>query len=87
MLSSVWDAIEDDPITRETLKLRSQLMREINTKIDGKNLSQLEVAELLKVTQPRISALRNGKINSFRIDSLIEFAFRLGLHISLDVAA
>ena len=31
---NVWDALEDDPIKRENLKIRSHLMIEINAKID-----------------------------------------------------
>lgn len=34
-----------------------------------------------------ISALLNGKIEAFRLDGLVDMAHRLGLHVSLDVAA
>lgn len=87
VFSSVWDALEDDPIKQENLKLRSKIMREINVTIDKKMLGQQEIAQILKVTQPRVSALRNGKLNDFRIDTLIDFALRLGLHVSFDIAA
>ncbi|HDH15124.1 MAG TPA: XRE family transcriptional regulator, partial [Gammaproteobacteria bacterium] len=30
---SVWDALEDDPVKQENMKLRSQLMIEINAKL------------------------------------------------------
>lgn len=85
--SNVWDALEDDPIKRENLKLRSQLMIEINLKIDEDRKTQKELAEILETTQPRVSALRKGKINDFRLDMLVDFATRLGLRISLGVAA
>ena len=84
---SVWDALEDDPIRRENLKLRSHLMIEINAKIDEGRQTQKELAKVLETTQPRVSALRKGKINDFRLDMLVDFAIRLGLHVSLDVAA
>jgi len=83
----VWDALESDPVKRENLKLRSQLMSEINLKLDEERTTQATAAVLLKTTQPRISALRKGKINNFRLDMLVDFAVRLGLRISLDVAA
>jgi len=38
-----------------------------------------------KITQPRVSALQKGKINEFRLDMLIDFALRPGLHVSIDV--
>jgi len=49
--------------------------------------SQKEAATILKTTQPRISALKQGKINEFRIDMLVDFALRLGLGVSIEVAA
>ncbi len=84
---SVWDALEDDPVKRENLKLRSKLMVEINQKLDQNDEKQADIAERLKTTQPRISALRKGKINEFRLDMLVDFATRLGLRVSIDVAA
>ncbi|MEN8713243.1 MAG: XRE family transcriptional regulator [Arenicellales bacterium] len=85
--NSVWDALEEDPVKRENLKLRSQLMIEINAKLDQSAEKQVDIAERLHITQPRVSALRKGKINEFRLDMLIDFALRLGLHVSIDVAA
>jgi len=85
--NSVWDALEDDPVKQENLKLRSQLMVEINTKLENINQTQASIAELLSTTQPRVSALRKGKINDFRLDMLIDFATRLGLSVSINIAA
>lgn len=84
---SVWDALEEDPIKRENLKLRSQLLSEINIKLDELNEKQSAIAKLLKTTQPRVSDLRKGKIQQFRLDMLIDFANRLGLRVSIDIAA
>ncbi len=87
IFDDVFDALEDDPVRRENLKLRSQLMSEINTKIDEGRKTQKELAEILKTTQPRVSALRKGKVSGFRLDMLFYFSVRLGLNISLNVAA
>lgn len=85
--NSVWDALEEDPVRQENLKLRSQLMIEINAVLDQKQLTQADIAKLLATTQPRVSALRKGKINNFRLDMLVDFATRLGLSISINIAA
>ena len=85
--NSIWDAIEDDPVKQGNLKLRSQLMIEINTRLEQEDKRQSEIAEQLQTTQPRVSALHKGKINDFRLDTLIDFATRLGLKVSIDVAA
>lgn len=85
--NSVWDALEDDPVRAENLKLRSALMIEIAEKIKKQALTQTQAAEILQITQPRVSALLKGKINDFRLDDLVDMAHRLGLHVTLEVAA
>ena len=84
---SVWDALEDDPIRRENLKLRSELMTVIIENVKNRGLTQQQAADLLHVTQPRVSALLQGKIDEFRLDMLVDIAHRLGLHVSIRVAA
>lgn len=42
---------------------------------------------MLCITQPRVSALLQGKIDQFRLDSLVDIAHRLGLRVALEVAA
>ena len=85
--ASVWNAIEGDPVRVENLKLRSALMIEIAERIKHQGLTQTQAADVLHITQPRVSALLKGKINDFRLDSLVDMAHRLGLHVSVNVAA
>ena len=84
---SVWDALENDPVKKENLKLRSALMIEIAERIRRQGLTQTQAAEILHITQPRVSALLNGKINDFRLDTLVDLAHRVGLNVSISVAA
>ena len=70
--TSVWDALEDDPVRQENLKLRSALMMEIAERIKDRGLTQIQAAEVLHITQPRVSALLQGKISDFRRDSLVD---------------
>ena len=84
---SVWDALEDDPIRVQNLKLRSAAMIEIVAKIATLDLTQNEAAKLLNISQPRVSALTQGKIHKFRLDSLVDMAHRLGLSVSIRIAA
>ncbi len=85
--ASAWEALEDDPVRMENLKLRSALMVEIVERIKEQGLTQTRAAEVLHITQPRVSALLNGKINDFRLDTLVDMAHRLGMHVSINVAA
>lgn len=84
---SVWDALEDDPVRVQNLKLRSELLMRITEEVRARGLTQTRAAELLCITQPRVSALLQGKIDQFRLDSLVDIAHRLGLRVALEVAA
>ena len=84
---SAWDALEYDPVRRENLKLRSALMMEIAERIRNQGLTQAQAAEALQITQPRVSALLRGKIDDFRLDALVDIAHRLGMQVSINVAA
>jgi len=84
---NVWDALEDDPVKAENMKLRSALMMAITQRIAAQGLNQTETAKQLGITQPRVSALAKGKIEEFRLDSLVNLAHQLGLHVSMEIAA
>ena len=85
--NSVWDALEDDPIKVENLKIRSSLMMAISAEVVQRDLTQKQAAEILSISQPRVSKLLNGNIESFRLDNLVNIAHRLGLHVTIKVAA
>ena len=82
---SVWDAIEDTPEEAENMKLRSVLMTALKNHIARNEMSQVQAAKLLGVTQPRVSDLMRGKINLFGLDALVNMATAAGLHIEMQV--
>ena len=84
---SVWDALEEEPVRVQNLKLRSALRIEITEKLQSLDLTQAKAAEILCINQPRVSTLLQGKIDKFRLDSLVDMAYRLGLKVSIRVAA
>ena len=82
---NVWEAIEDDPVVAENLKLRSMLMIELERHITRQKWTQAEAAKRLGVTQPRISNLIHGKIDAFSLDLLVKMATAAGLRVSIKV--
>jgi predicted XRE-type DNA-binding protein len=84
---SVWDALEDDPVRAQNLKLRSALMIEIREKVNELEITQTQTAKVLCISQPRVSALLQGKIERFRLDSLVDMAHRLDLNVSIRLAS
>lgn len=83
--TSVWDAIEDTPAEAENMKLRSELMVALKNHIARSEMSQQQAAQLLGVTQPRVSDLMRGKINLFALDALVNMATAAGLHVQMTI--
>lgn len=67
----------------ENLKIRADLMIELTKLIESQKLTQAAAAELLGVTQPRVSDLMRGKIDRFSVDSLIEMLGHAGASVSV----
>lgn len=45
----------------------------LNEIIKSRKLKQIEVAEILKIPQPKISALKNYRLDGFSVERLLEF--------------
>jgi predicted XRE-type DNA-binding protein len=69
----------------ENLKIRADLMIELTKLIEAQKLTQTAAAELLGVTQPRVSDLIRGKIDRFSVDTLIEMLGHAGACVSFVV--
>ena len=83
--ASVWDAIEDTPHAAASMKARSTLMMELSSYIEGHGLTQAQAADLLGVTQPRVSDLVRGKIDLFSLDTLFDMATSPGMRVGLNI--
>lgn len=84
--ANVWDALEDTPEEAENMKLRSVLMTALKSQLAQTQMSQAQAAQLLGVTQPRVSDLMRGKIHLFGLDALVNMATAAGLHVELRVS-
>ncbi len=67
----------------EHLQARAELMVHLQKVITARGLKQAEAAELLGVTQPRVSDVMRGRIDLFSIDTLIDMLARLGIRAKL----
>jgi predicted XRE-type DNA-binding protein len=70
----------------ESLRLRAELMVEVRRLIQARKLTRRSAANLLGVTQPRISDLIRGKIDLFSIDTLVNMLARAGMRVQLRIA-
>lgn len=71
------------PGEAEHLLVRSDLMIKVQKLIESKHLTQAELAKSLRITQPRVSDLRRGRIDLFSTDALIDILARLGVRVQL----
>ena len=65
------------PEEAENLKVRAKLMSELRGSIA--DVTQVEAARFLGVTQPRVSDLKRGKIGLFTIDALVNMLAHAGI--------
>ena len=71
----------------EHLRVRADLLIQIQQTLKARGLKQAEAARLLGVTQPRVSDLVRGRIDLFSVDSLIDMLARLGVRVKVVVTS
>ena len=69
----------------EHLRVRADLLIQIQKALKARGLKQAEAAKVLGVTQPRVSDLARGRIDLFSVDGLIDMLARLGIRVRLVV--
>ncbi len=69
----------------DDLVLRAELMRKIAEIIAARDLTQTGAGELMRMDQPRVSALLTGKIGKFSTDRLLKALSDLGQDVELKI--
>jgi predicted XRE-type DNA-binding protein len=69
------------------LQMRADLMADLRRFIKDKELTQTKAAEILGVSQSRVSDLTRGKWEKFSLEMLITLAMKAGMHVTLEIAA
>jgi predicted XRE-type DNA-binding protein len=67
------------------LKIRADLMINLQKFIKSQNWTQAEAANFFGETQPRISNLMNGDIDRFAIDKLVQMLSQAGMEVRIVV--
>lgn len=66
---------------------KAELAHKITVLIREKGLTQVETAKLLRVDQPKVSALIRGRLTGFSLERLMRFLLLLGQDIKITVSA
>jgi predicted XRE-type DNA-binding protein len=69
------------------LQMRADLMADLRKFIKAKRLTQAKAAEILGVSQSRVSDLIRGKWEKFSLEMLITLATKAGMRVTLKRAA
>ena len=65
--------------------LKAELVRKISEIITNLNLTQVQVAEILGIDQPKVSLLIRGRLSGFSTDRLMNYLNKLGSDVEITV--
>jgi predicted XRE-type DNA-binding protein len=68
------------------LKIKAELMIEIEKVMKTQGLSQARAAEVMGVPRPRLNRMLHGRFDGITIDKMVQILERTGKHVSLKVA-
>ena len=69
----------------DDLLAKAELAAKIIAEIQRRRLTQNQAAAVLGIDQPKISALKQGKLSGFSIERLMRLLLRLGCNIEITV--
>ena len=84
---NVWDAVAESTEEAANLRLRSELMDQIEAVIKKNRWTQAEAARRCGISQPRINDLLRGRISRFSLDALVNIAAALGRRVKVQLEA
>ncbi len=64
---------------------RAELARKINAVIEARSLTQAAAAKVLGLDQPKVSAIRRGRLTGFSIERLMTLLARLDQNVRITV--
>jgi predicted XRE-type DNA-binding protein len=69
----------------DDLLAKAELAAKIIAEIQRRRITQAQAAEILRIDQPKISALKQGKLSGFSIERLMRLLLLLGRDIEIQV--
>lgn len=69
----------------DDLLAKAELAAKIIAEVQRRRLTQSQAAAILGIDQPKISALKQGKLTAFSIERLMRFLLLLGRDIEITV--
>jgi predicted XRE-type DNA-binding protein len=70
----------------EILQAKADLVQQLSLIIEKRGLTQVQAAEILGVTQPKISALLHGRLEGFSLERIMRFLSALDHDVRIKVS-
>lgn len=67
----------------DEMLVKAELARQISHAINARNITQSEVADLLGINQPKVSALMRGKLTEFSVEIMFRFLNAIGRDVAI----
>lgn len=71
----------------DDMQVKSRLARQIYYDMQDRGLTQAQVADMLGIDQPKVSAMIRGRLRDFSVDRLRHFVTRMGHDVTIIVHA
>lgn len=69
----------------DDLLAKAELAAKIIAEVQRRRLTQAQAAEILGIDQPKVSALKQGRLSGFSIERLMRLLVRLGRDVEITV--
>lgn len=83
---NIFEDLDLEPAEAAILQMRAKLMNDLREYVQSSGMTQTEAAEILGVTQSRVSDLMRGKWEKFSLEMLITLESRAGRQVTLELA-
>ncbi len=84
---NVFEDLDLEPAEAAILQMRAKLMNDLRGYIQSSGMTQTEAAQVLGVTQSRVSDLMRGKWEKFSLEMLITLEARAERQVTLELAS
>lgn len=84
---NIFEDLDLEPAEAAILQMRAKLMNDLREYVQSSGMTQTEAAEILGVTQSRVSDLMRGKWEKFSLEMLITLEARAGRQVTLELAS
>ncbi len=84
---NIFADLDLEPAEAAILQMRAKLMNDLREYVQSSSMTQTEAAEVLGITQPRVSDLMRGKWEKFSLEMLITLEARAGRQVTLELAS